>query len=683
MVLYTLLGLSLAHARAVPTVAGSRVRRLFIVAVVLTAVWSALGLAIVAKGQPATALGGAYTVLDLARYGAWYGFLTMLLARGGESPRRGLRWSAAGLIAANVLWSFVLAGRPDVAAKYAALLSLALPAFGLILVEQVARSAVEERRWHLKPLVVGLGLVFAFDLYLHSQPLLLGVADADAVAARGAVHAVSAPLLYIASKRHSDWAGPIQMSRSAVFFSTTLLLIGGYLLLIATLGWYLRHVDDNWGRAVATVVVFASLGGLVWLVASPSLRAKLRVMLGKNLFRYRFDYRREWLNLTEVLAGESSPRGIGEAVIRGLATLLDSPSGMLWARAPRGGGFARVANWNFEPRGSTEEPLTGASAFTDFLRDREWVFNLDECRLSPDREDAQLVPPWLLADPRCWLVVPLRAGGDLAGFAVLGRPHATDEVNWETRDILRTAARQAGAFMALGDASEALAEARKFESFNKMSAFVVHDLKNVVAQLSLMSQNARRLGNNPEFQADMVATVENAVEKMRRLLAQLREGDAPAGVASGVPLVPLFGRLQARAKERGRAFGFRHDEPLSTRGHDERLERVLGHLIDNALDATEGAGEVGVSMHREGSQVVLIFNDTGRGMTEVFVKTELFKPFRSTKSSGMGLGAFESLQYVEELGGRLTVASTPGQGTNIEVRLPLFRDEVARAEVGV
>jgi hypothetical protein len=110
------------------------------------------------------------------------------------------------------------------------------------------------------------------------------------------------------------------------------------------------------------------------------------------------------------------------------------------------------------------------------------------------------------------------------------------------RDLLKTAARQAAGFLAQMHATEALLEARKFDAFNKMSAFVVHDLKNIITQLSLMMKNAERHRDNPEFQADMLMTVESSLEKMRQMMLQLREGAKPTGVASGVDLVPLLQR---------------------------------------------------------------------------------------------------------------------------------------------
>ncbi|MFY7855259.1 MAG: ATP-binding protein, partial [Rubrivivax sp.] len=203
-------------------------------------------------------------------------------------------------------------------------------------------------------------------------------------------------------------------------------------------------------------------------------------------------------------------------------------------------------------------------------------------------------------------------------------------------------------------------------------AFVVHDLKNIVTQLSLMMKNAQRLHDNAEFQQDMLLTVESSLEKMKRMILQLREGATPPGSALGVELAPLLQRLQRNAQSVGRRLELELQDRLSTRGHDERLERVLGHLVQNALDATPPDGRVWVTLARQGGQVALQIGDTGQGMTEEFVRNRLFRPFSSTKSTGMGIGTFESAQYIRELGGSIEVQSAPGQGTRVNIVLPLF-----------
>jgi putative PEP-CTERM system histidine kinase len=307
------------------------------------------------------------------------------------------------------------------------------------------------------------------------------------------------------------------------------------------------------------------------------------------------------------------------------------------------------------------------------MREREWLFNLDADRHAPTERDALAVlPDWLRAMPQAWVVLPLIVGDELNGFVVLTRPRAPVDLNWEVRDLLKTAARQAAAFLAQMHATEALLEARKFEAFNRMSAFVVHDLKNIVTQLALMLKNAERHRDNPEFQADMLETVENSVEKMRQLMLQLREGQRPTGTQAGVELAPIAERLQAAAHQRGRELAVEIEDRVATRGHPERVERVVGHVVQNALEATPSSGKVWLRLYQSAGRAVVEVGDTGAGMSPEFIQNRLFRPFNTTKSSGMGIGTFESFQYVKELGGQIDVKSEQGVGTLVTMLLPLF-----------
>jgi putative PEP-CTERM system histidine kinase len=674
---YSLFAVSLLRSHP-KQAAGATAQLSFIAAILVSAAWAIASLAAQLTGNAAAAV--AAGLLDLTRYVAWFAFALVLLrpAPGSTRSRNAVLIGLGGVgvvaVATLVVAGALGADRSTGLARNVPLASLALPVLGLVLVEQLFRNAAEATRWHTKPLCLGLACLFLFDIYLHSNVLLFGQFDADTVTIRSAVHAVPVALLYIATKRHADWSGSFQVSRDAAFHTATLMLVGGYLLVISAIGYYVRHFGGDWGGPLALALLCVGLVLLALLVFSGTLRAKVRVFVGKNFFRYRYDYRTEWLRFTSRLAADSSPREVGGLVVRGLAEMLHSPSGALWYRDGDGAHLTQAARWN-APRSSATEPID--SAFSRFMHEREWVVDLDEFRAHPDRYDEAQPPAWLADDPKHWLAVPLIVGEQLTGIVVIDRPHAALQVNWEVRDLLKTASRQAASFLALMHATDALLEARKFDAFNKMSAFVVHDLKNIVAQLSLMMQNARRLKDNAEFQEDMLTTVENSLEKMRRLMLQLRSGETPAGVSSGVALPAVVERIRAAALARGRAIDVQMVDAVVTRGHEERIERVLGHIVDNAFDASDPADTIVLTLAREGSQAKVVVRDAGQGMSREFLNERLFKPFASTKVNGMGIGAYESRQYIQEIGGSLSVESELGRGTVVTVLLPLL--ELARS----
>ena len=292
------------------------------------------------------------------------------------------------------------------------------------------------------------------------------------------------------------------------------------------------------------------------------------------------------------------------------------------------------------------EPADGSLA--GFLERTSWVIDLGECAAEPTRYSGLTLPPWVATIPSAWIVVPLSSAGELVGFVILSTPRARIELDWEVRDLLKTASRQAASYLRHVSAAEALLEARKFDAFNRMSAFVVHDLKNLVAQLSLMLRNAERHRNNPEFQRDMLATVQNVVEHMNKLMLQLRTGTTPVEKPRPVDLESVVRRVASAKRASRAAIGLDLTPATCALGHEDRLEHVIGHLVQNAQDATAERGEVSVRLFRESRTAVIEIADTGIGMSPEFIRDRLFKPFETTKTAGMGIGVYESSQYVTE-----------------------------------
>ncbi len=653
---------------------GRRTRALGL-AIACSLLWAWLSWATFTAGYPPILF--ASSIGDVLRHGAWFAFLILLLTPESVSGKDKILpdwlvpacWLSVigGLIWQLALFTGLLAAENWLRA--ALFIALAMPVLGLILVEQLFRGIADDAVWNIKPLCLALGGQFIFDIYLFSEALMFNRLDQDAFAVRGIVHAITVPLLLLATLRSRDWTAKIRLSQRAAFHSASLLLAGLYLMFMAGVGYYVRYFGGDWGRALQLALLFAALLGLGVLAVSGAMRAKMRVLVGKHFFRYRYDYREEWLRFTRTLSAQESPQAMGQQVIRGLAAMVESPAGGLWLREAGQESYRQTAHWNIMPSPTPEPP---DSSLVQFLIASGWVINLEEYRCYPGRYGALEIPAWLSELPNAWLIVPLMVGNEMTGFVILASSRTPIDVNWEVNDLLRTAGCQAAGFLANMQATEALLEARKFDAFNRMSAFVVHDLKNIVTQLSLMLKNAERHRANPEFQQDMLMTVEHSVERMRQLMMQLREGATPPGIACGVNIADVIEHIRQEKSSLGRRVDVQLQQKLATRGHENRLERVIGHLVQNALDATDPSGCVTISLERRGDRAALEVCDTGHGMTQEFIRERLFRPFQSTKQAGMGIGAYESAQYIRELGGEMLVDSELGKGTRITVLLPLF-----------
>jgi putative PEP-CTERM system histidine kinase len=647
---------------------------LLLAATVATALWAATGVGV--SYRPGHAMWVALTVADALRYAVWFLFLGNLLEGAGSGTGAlrlgGMPKWAVALVAVGLVACLLVPIEPpfapiaDAAGRRTAFgIQLGIAIFGLILVEQLIRRADPSARWALKPLCVGLAGVFAFDLYFFADAMLFSRLDADTWVARGAANALVIPFIAVATVRNPGWKIEMHMSRGAVFNSTAVLVSGVFLLLVAGAGYIVRFMGGEWGRALQIEVVFVALLVGMLVVSSGKFRSRLRVFISKHFFSYRYDYREEWLRFTRTLAASSGVRDVQEKTIRALADLVESPAGAMWLQQEEPV-FRPVSRWNM-PATDAAERSDGSLA--GFLARKGWIIDLAEYAADPSGYAELEVPRWLREMPSAWLVIPLVSGADLIGFVVLAESRATIDVNWEVRDLLKVASRQAASYLGQVRATEALVEARKFDAFNRMSAFVVHDLKNLVAQLSLMLKNAERHRENPEFQRDMLATVEHVVGRMNHLMLQLRTGATPLGKPRLTNLEAIVRAVCAARSSSLAPIDLDLTPGLLALGHEDRLDHVIGHLVQNALDATTAGGGVKVRLFRDDTNVVVEVTDTGIGMSAEFMRDRLFKPFETSKSTGMGIGVYESAQYVAAIGGQILYESKVAAGTRVRLLL--------------
>lgn len=662
---------------------GYRSRRtggLLLLAAVTSAVWLAVAAyaSYSAKFLPFWVL-----ILEAIRSGAWYAFLLHIL--GFSLKSRGLIRSLALLGAALVFLQLgLLIGFPAVELLLGAKVThkivltgqVLLAVTGLVLVEQLLRSVPQEKRWAIKYLCLGLAGLFVYDFFLYADALLLQVVNAGVWSTRGFINAIVAPFIAVSAARNPQWSPDVYVSRRIVLHTATLLGTGMYLLVMAGAGYYVRYFGGSWGIVAQAVFFFAASLLLLSLLSSSQLKAKARVFISKHFFNYKYDYREEWLHFITILS-EDSAVPLGERVIRAIAQMVESPAGMLWQL--KESDYVPTFTWNCPFPEGLSEPLS--SPFLRCLQEQEWIAEEGVRGLAACPAP---LPKWFagLRDP--WLIIPLIHKETLIGFLVLERSRAGTILEWEERDLLRTTARQAASYLASQEAAEQLAQAQQFAAFHRLSAFVVHDLKNLIAQLSLLVRNAAHHKYNPEFIDDAVQTLDHAVKRMQRLMDHLRS-------AGNGEQQEVFD-VAALVREVAKRYALRRPLPevkeadgvfIGICAHRERFGTILGHLIQNAQEATPPEGRITLRVNQEEDFSRVEIEDTGQGMEPAFIRERLFRPFDSTKGlTGMGIGVFEMREYVRAIGGNVEVYSTPGKGTRFVLRVPLRKAAETRiAEV--
>ena len=620
-------------------------------------------------------------LLEVLRGGAWLSLLVALL-RGYE---RAQAISRSVVYAIHAVWVMALLSGVLVALGLhtsfpvwvVGLLAIAL--VGLVLLEQLYRNASPERRWAIKFLILGIGGIFVYDFFLYSQALLLREIDANIWNARGAVNALAVPLIAVAAARNPDWSIDVFVSRQVVFYTTALLGAGIYLLAMAAGGYYIQVHGGTWG-AVAQIVF---LGGAAVILAvimlSGEVRAKVRVFLIRHFYKGKYEYRVEWLRLIHTLATPDEANPLGDRALRALAQVVESSGGSLWLKQERGE-FRPVVQLGLDISSDAIEPAD--SPLARFLQQREWVIDLGQWRSDPTRYDSLALPNWLGSQKRAWLVIPLMQEGHLLGFAVLVRSKTFGALTWEDTDLLKMMGRQVASYLAYHQAAQALAQAKQFDAYHRLTAFIMHDLKNLIAQQSLVVKNAARHKNNPAFVEDVIHTVDNSVTRMNQLLDQLKRGElhqqskrvalrelATEVIAKHASMQPVP-ELQVMA------------DGVDVLADPQGLAAILAHIVRNAQEATASGGHVCVRLDRQGAKAVVEVEDNGTGMEPAFVAERLFRPFDSTKGSkGMGIGAYQAREFVRAAGGDVEVTSAPGKGTTFRIILPTLEPEQARQPV--
>ena len=328
-------------------------------------------------------------------------------------------------------------------------------------------------------------------------------------------------------------------------------------------------------------------------------------------------------------------------------------------------------------------PISADADLPRFMERTKWIVDLHEYRRTPDVYDNLPLPEWILANGRVRVLSPLLQLDRVVGFVALYDPPPPFVLTYEDRDLLKTVGRHVATHLAQHEADRRLAESAQFEAYNRLTAFLMHDLKNSVAQLKLIVANAARHKRNPEFIDDAIDTIANTVERMTRLIEQLTAPTA-ASKLSQVDLLQLVRDAIGRCAGRQPAPVLEPSESALVRADPERLIAIIEHLISNAQDASGETDCVRLQVTRSEEQVQLaVVTDTGRGMDQEFIRERLFRPFDSTKGSkGMGIGAYQVREYVQMLGGHVEVQSKPGLGTRFPIRLPRFQQASSRLDAG-
>ncbi len=535
----------------------------------------------------------------------------------------------------------------------------------LIMIEFLYRQGSSEFKWGFKPLAIAIAAYAVVDLTIYSTSILTTQLNHELFWTRGAIYLCLVPLLIIGIRRHKSLGMRLFISREVVFHSTLLLGISIYLIIVSIAAFYLQTIGGQWGMYSQLIFIVLALSILIFLFLNEALRNKIKVFISKHFFANRYDYRQQWLKLNTNLAA-TEHNDYKETALNALMDLFDIEQGALYL----------IGTNNKLELAATigiNNQLSEWQIFLSKYKDlpQQWIIDLDEYERFPEVYPKSIAGLTAMINDSMRLIIPMQGQHHLSGYFILSRPGHNQIVNYEDRDLFFAAAQQLANFLALNRANQEILEASQFAAFNRMSAFLVHDLKNIVAQLSLISSNAVHHKDNPEFIEDSFETVENAVTKMNQMLAQLRREQSEKSQSRSISLYDLFCDVASQSNRLSPAVAIDCEKHVILYLNPEKLTNIIMHLVQNAQQACAVEDSITLSHTRQHGTDIITVEDTGCGMSEIFLNTRLFKPFDTTKgNAGMGIGAYEAKQYIESIGGRIAVESIEQKGTRISLHLP-------------
>lgn len=541
---------------------------------------------------------------------------------------------------------------------YLAMLVYAIIA--LINLEVTLASAARPARWNMKFEILGAGSLLAALIFYYSQGLLYRTINMNLVPVRTTALLVAVLLIAYSQLRRDDGV-KVYVARNLVYKSVVLFAVGLYLVGLGVLGEGMRYFGESFQRSMAMAVVFAAGVGILILLLSEQVKRRINGAIDKTFYQDKYDYRSQWLQFTDRLSSARTGDELLTGILSGYCETFGMGCGALFLRDNSLDGFSPAARVEMEP---IRFSFSRSDALVLSMLERKWVVNMREnpAGPGPGEDDSLKTNGFTLA-------VPLFLNDLLDGFILLGRPLNSNETyHLEDYDLMKTLAHQALSAILNLRLSDQLAEAKEMEALGKVSAFVIHDLKNLVHTLSLVLDNARDYLAEPEFQQDMLDSLDNTVAKMKTLIAKLKYLPEKRGLLKEpVDLLRLVEEAAtsvtgAQVQVSGRAMIAGVDR--------EEMHKVALNLLLNAVEASDGKGAVMVEVGSAGEAFIRV-TDEGCGIPEEFLRRHLFSPFKSTKKNGLGIGLYQCKQIVEAHGGRIEVESTVGAGSIFTVWLPV------------
>lgn len=533
----------------------------------------------------------------------------------------------------------------------------------LVQLENTFRSSSGGQRWRIKHLIFGVGSILVLFIYLSAQSLLYSFTPLQMLPVRSVIVMISVCMMAVFIVKYRLFDTDIFISRYFIYNSVTVLAVGIYLLAIGLITHSIRYFNLPHNFFISRLFIFISVLGLIILLSAAVLRRKAQLFINRHFYKHKYEFRDKWMETVEKITPLRSVAGVAETFIDIITETMFPSAIYLWVYDSASKTFVHSGKRG-SPRGF--EKISREDPFVAVIEDTLAPFSASALKEGPARS--------IFDKTGAVLCCPLVAGKEVVGFALLGPDRAGARYIQDDNELLKAISTQAAVQIREIRLLEELTATKEIEAFSKMSSFIMHDLKNLTNSLSLVSQNAHENMDNPEFQRDTIKTIDGTVSRMKKVISRLSK------MPKDLSLKKMIMDVDELVEKSLMKLTLPADKEISFNKSvapcppvlvdPEAFEMVILNLVLNAYEAIGASGEIRLDAFSDGDFVNITVSDNGRGMTEEYLRTSLFRPFKSTKSNGLGIGLYQCKTIIEAHGGTIEVRSSPGAGTGFSIKLP-------------
>jgi putative PEP-CTERM system histidine kinase len=543
----------------------------------------------------------------------------------------------------------------------------------LVNLERTFRASVGIMRWRIKFMLLGVGVLFTVRLYTSSQDLLFHGLDLPLQSLNSVSVLIAAPLMLVSLVRSGRFDLDVYPSQSVLQGSIAILLAGIYLLVVGVLAKVVSYLGGSAAFTLSAFLVLVSLVLLAILLQSDRVRLWLHRFVSRHFRRPIYDYQTMWLRFTEGTASRVEPSDLCRSLVRLVADMFQVLSVSLWLLDDDKETLRLVASTSLSE--SQNRDIGPKKTDTG-----EVIRHFQKNPAPADIEGSR--SPWAAA-LRQWhpgefphgghrVCIPLIGRGEMLGLITLGDRVGGAAYSLQDFDMLKCVGDHSAASLLNVQLSQKLVQTKELEAFQTMAAFFVHDLKNAASTLNLMLRNLPVHFNDPVFREDALRGISKTVDHINRLIGRL------SLLRHELNIQPATEDLNEVVANALASLAVGPGQTLACDLHPvprimidkEQMRKVITNLVLNATEALTGKGQVQVATSQANGWVALTVTDNGCGMSPEFINRSLFRPFQTTKTSGLGIGMFQSRMIIEAHRGRISVASEVGKGTTFQVFLP-------------